>query len=327
MRIAITGGSGSLGRALVTRLIADGADRIVTFSRDEAKRAALHRDFGAHPGFRACAGDVRDRDRLVSLFRGCDVVLHGAARKVVTAHPDEPEELLKTNVLGTVNVIEAAAQAGVGRVLIVSSDKAVEAINCYGVSKAMAEHLAVASNVRLFPRGTRVAVVRYGNVLASSGSVVQLWRDQLARGERLQVSDDRMTRFWLSLPQAAGFVLEAIARLRGGEIFVPHLPAAPLLTLAQALAGDFPDGDGPLGIGIGIRPGGEKLHESLLSESEIRRARQASAFYVVAPYQHDEMWDSRPWTGELVDPALRYRSDVWPWQLSVAEMRALLEEA
>jgi UDP-N-acetylglucosamine 4,6-dehydratase len=327
MRIAITGGSGSLGRALIRRLAEDGADRIVTFSRDEQKRAALQREFGWHPGFRVFAGDVRDEPRMEDIFHGCEVVVHAAARKVVTAHPDEPEELLKTNVLGTQNVIHAARQAGIRKLLFISSDKAVRAENVYGVSKAMAEHLAIMANARTIAKGLRIGVVRYGNVLGSTGSVLPLWRAQKAAGQLLTLSDRRMTRFWITLPQAVDLVLLALSNLRGGEIVVPHIPAAPIATLLRTVLEDD-DGHGPDPITeTGIRQGGEKLHEELLSAAEVLRAVRRGATYVVPPFQNADMWDAAPWVGEPVAPDLAYRSDVWPWQLTVPEMRNLLLEA
>jgi UDP-N-acetylglucosamine 4,6-dehydratase/5-epimerase len=323
MRIAITGGSGTLGRALITRLAQDGADRIVTFSRDESKRASLANEFSWHHGFRVYAGDVRDADRLRDIFKGCEVVVHAAARKVVTAHPDEPEEMLKTNVLGTKHVIEAAKLAGVGKVLFISSDKAVRAENVYGVSKALAEHLIVNANARCLPQGLRLGVLRYGNVLGSTGSVVQLWQAQRQAGKAVTVSHVGMTRFWLTIEQAVDYVLQALANLRGGEIFVPHVPAAPLRLLIEAL-------DIPLTevVVSGVRQGGEKLHEELLSAAEARRTvrRPGSELYVVPPFQHPEMWDLQPWMGEPVGEDFTYCSENWPWQLSVTAMQRLLAD-
>lgn len=332
MRIAITGGTGSLGRALIQRLAQEGADRIVTFSRDEQKRAVLAREFAWHPGVRVLAGDVRDERRLEDIFHGCEVVVHGAARKVVNAHPDEPEELLKTNVLGTANVIEASRRAGVRKVLVVSSDKAVRAENVYGVSKAMAEHIAVNANARTLPQGLRVGVVRYGNVLGSTGSVVPLWRRQLAAQQPLTLSDRRMTRFWITLPQAVDLILLAVAGLRGGEIVVPHIPAAPVAALAEAVhldayAGEWQEAaPPPVFAETGIRQGGEKLHEELLSPAEVLRARRRGGVYVVPPFQNDDMWDNGAWVGEPVDPAMVYRSDVWPYQATAADLLRLIGE-
>lgn len=320
MRIAITGATGSLGRALLRQLTTTGAERIVAFSRDEQRRAALLRDFGWHPGVRVFAGDVRDAERLADLFSDCEVVVHAAARKVVTAHPDEPREMLQTNVLGTVNVIAAAREAGVRKLLFISSDKAVQAHNAYGVSKAMAEHLVVAENAKTVPKGLRMAVLRYGNVLGSTGSVAPIWRRLVSLGQPLQVSDDRMTRFWITLPQAVGCVLQALSDLRGGEIFVPRLPAAPITTLADAVAGVV---GYPRAVS-GIRPGGEKLHEELMSSAEAGRALLRNGLYVIPPYQGEHMWDNTPWLGTPLAEPFDYRSDTWPWQLDADGLAALL---
>lgn len=321
MRIAITGASGSLGRALLRRLTTSGAERIVAFSRDEQKRAALEADFRWHPGVRVYAGDVRDADRLPDLFRDCEVVVHAAARKVVTAHTDEPREMFQTNIAGTLNVVNAARKAGVRKLLFISSDKAVRPENAYGVSKAMAEAIVVGENGRTFPQGLRMGVLRYGNVVGSTGSVVTIWRRLLAEGKAIPVSHVDMTRFWVTLPQAVGYVMKALDDMRGGEIFVPDIPAAPIVVLAQAcgaLANAW--------IPMGIRPGGEKLHEELLSASEIRRARCRNGFFVVPPYQGEGMWDNTPWLGEPLADGFEYRSDTWQRQLDVEGMKALLEE-
>jgi len=333
MRIAITGGSGFLGRALLDRLTRDGADRIVTMTRDEQKRATLQSRYGWHSGFRVYAGDVRDPSRLADVFSGCEAVIHAAARKVVAGHPDEAEEMLKTNVVGTMNVIDAARRAGCGKVVLVSSDKAVAPVNVYGVSKAMAEHLAVMANARTFSSGLRIGAVRYGNVIGSTGSVVEKWAAALAAGKPLQVSDPEMTRFWITREQAVDLVLATLANLRGGEIVVPCLPAATLVTLAHAMwEGDgetpiVPVTDVPMETGAKFAPrqGGEKLHEELLSSVELRRAIQTEpgGRIVVPPYQNDETWDARLWSGTRFD-ADSYRSDTWQWQIGVDEMRALL---
>jgi UDP-N-acetylglucosamine 4,6-dehydratase/5-epimerase len=320
LRIAVSGGSGALGRALIQRLISDGAERIVTFSRDQHRRDALVRDFGSYPGItdRIYWHDLSDVDRMERTFSGCEVVVHAAAAKVVGAHPDEPEGLLKTNVIGTENVVKAAVRAGVRKVLVISSDKACQPTNAYGMSKAMAEQIAIAANAHAWPRGTRISALRYGNVVGSTGSVVVKWREALELGQQLAISDPRMTRFWVTLEQACEFVMRAIDMMRGGEVFAPHIPAAPIALLAEAIGGRPPY------LITGIRPGGEKLHESMLSEDEVRRAVRWDGFYVVPPSLRT--WDSVPWPGERVPESLLYRSDVWPYQLNVDEMRALLGE-
>lgn len=319
MRIAITGGTGSLGSALIRRLAASGAERIVTFSRDEQRRLALSAEMSWHPGVKVYAGDVRDAGRMADIFHGCDVVVHAAARKVVNGHHDEPREMLQTNVLGTQHVISAARQAHVPKLLFISSDKAVHPENVYGVSKAMAEHLVVSENARSYPQGGRMAVLRYGNVIASNGSVVKLWRQCVAAREPLPVTDGDMTRFWLTLADAVELVMLAIAQMRGGEIFVPILRAAPLHRLADAVAEDLPRR------ATGIRSGGEKLFEELLSADEARRAVRRNGFFVVTPTKGMDSWDTTPWLGDPLPPGFTYRSDTWPDQWSVEDLRTLLE--
>lgn len=318
MRVALSGGSGALGRELIRRLIADGAERIVTFTRCQHRRDALVREFGAYPGIadRIYWHDLSDVNRLERTFSRCEVVIHAAAAKVVGAYADEPEGLQRTNVQGTDNVIQAACRAGVRKVLVISSDKAVAAENAYGQSKAAAEQIAVSANAYCWPKDTRIAAIRYGNVASSTGSVSLKWRDAVAAGQPISVSDERMTRFWLTLPQAVDHVLRAVGMMRGGEIFVPHLPAAPITTLAKAL-GAKP----PYRI-TGIRPGGEKLHESLLSDDDVRRTVKWGDFYVVRPSMRT--WDSTPWPGEPIDASTVYRSDVWGEQLDVTGMKALI---
>ncbi len=322
MRIAITGGTGSLGGALIKRLARSGADRIVTMSRDEQRRLNLQRMYEWQPAVKCYAGDVRDEDRLRDVFAGCEVVVHAAARKVVTGHFDEPREMLKTNVEGTANVLAAARHAGCAKVLFISSDKAVEPTNVYGVSKAMAEFLVVSENARCFSRGMRCSVIRYGNVLGSTGSVVKVWKEAAASGEALKISDRRMTRFWLPIDEAAGLVLRALQDMRGGEVLVPRLKAAPLMRLMEAVGGtselEVED--------VGIRPGGEKMHEKLLDEDELRRARMRQDWIMVPPVDSPDLWDRNPWLGEGLPEGFEYRSDTWPEQWTVEELRAVLSK-
>lgn len=320
MRVAITGGTGSLGSALIARLVDDGADRIVTMSRDEHKRLAMQSRYRDAPAVKVYAGNVRDEDRMVDVFAGCETVIHAAARKVVSGHHDEPREMLLTNVVGTANVLAAARRAGVRRVLFISSDKAVHANNPqpYGVSKAMAETLVIAENARSYASGMRSSILRYGNVLASNGSVVRVWRQRVAAGLPLLLSDERMTRFWLTLDDAVDYVLLAERHMRGGEVFVPVLRAAPVKDLLEAVA------PGARYTVTGIRPGGEKLHEQLLSEDEARRARQWKEWILVPPTDTDDLWDRRPWPGEPLDEGVLYRSDVWPMRLSVDGLREMI---
>ena len=315
MKVAITGGTGTLGRALIRRLLADGHERVVSISRDEVKAEALQKEFEDHPNLRVFLGDVRNAERLKQAFYDCEVVIHAAALKKVTA-VYYPAEVIETNILGSQNTICAAAEAGVGRVLLVSSDKAVHATNLYGSTKFTAECYATQANSFTVPQGTRVACTRYGNVLGSRGSVLEVWADRVAQGLPLLVTDKAMTRFVIMREEAVEFILHALDRMQGGEIFIPQLPAMRLVDLAEAVAPGYP-------IEVtGLRPGGEKLHEQLISaeeESRLLRTRLESTL-IVAPSFH-------PWTDSLFSgadyiPAFMegYSSDKGPF-LSVAELR------
>lgn len=309
-----------MGSALIARLAQKGADRIVTLSRDEHKRAALQAKYRDHPHVKVYAGDVRDEQRLQDVFAGCEVVVHAAARKVVSGHHDEAREMHLTNVIGTANVLAASRRAGVSKVLFISSDKAVHPQNVYGVSKSLAEHLVISENARCFSAGMRASVIRYGNVLASNGSVVRVWRDAADAGLPLRISDRRMTRFWLTLPMAVGHVIHAIGNMRGGEVMVPPLRAAPLVRVLEAVAG--PDAVETVQ-DMGIRPGGEKMHECLISEDEARRVLERHGWYVVPPADTPELWDRTPWLGDSVQ-GRGFTSDTWPDEYTVSELRELV---
>lgn len=319
MRIGVTGITGSFGRAFLQRCLHDSTiERVMGISRDEVKQADLAAEIGDPSPLRLFLADVRDSDRLEEVFWKLDVVIHAAALKRVEKTAYEPEELYKTNILGTINVIKAAVHAGVQRVVVLTSDKGVQPTNPYGVSKAAAEAFTVAFNAHSVPRGTRLACLRYGNVLGSRGSVVHLWRRQQAEHTPLTITDPRMTRFWLSLNQAVDFAWLVITRMEGGEIFVPMLPSMHVMDLADAV-----DSQKKARCPIGVRPGGEKLHEWLLTEEEIPRVVIEDPFYVVTPSLHS--WRAREWTGPRLPVGFEYRSDRNSRWLSVEEMRIMLE--
>lgn len=329
-RVLVTGGTGSLGRALVKRLLKSGAERIVVFSRDEVRQARFAEELGEHPALRWMLGDVRDRERLESAMWHVEAVIHAAALKRVDSVSFHPTEVEKTNIAGTRNVIEAAVHAGVKKVLIVSSDKAVSPANLYGASKLFAEQLAVAANLYSWPRGTKVAAVRYGNVVGSRGSVAHIFRRQALLGQPLTVTDPEMTRFIITMEEAVDFCLSALADLKGGEILVPVLPSARVVDIALAAA-EVWNGQttSPMSV-IGRRVGGEKPHEVLLSEDEVRRAVQqffppAQSRFVVPPPLHE--WNPQEtWSGEHLKPEFQYVSNLNGWWLGVADLIPLLKE-
>jgi UDP-N-acetylglucosamine 4,6-dehydratase len=262
-------------------------------------------------------GDIRDQDRLKLALQGVDVVIHAAALKRIDAVVNESLELDKTNVRGTVNVLEAALVCGVRKVLVVSSDKAVQPTNAYGCTKMLAECHAVGFNAYSKPRGMSVSCVRYGNVFGSTGSILHIWRQALKEGKPLPMTSPNMTRFHLTLPQAVEFCISSVNRMIGGEIFVPDLPAWRLTDLAEAMGGTPQL--------IGLRPGGEKLAEIMLSEEEPHRTLWQDDRYLVMPAH--KSWSSERYRGECLksDPCLK--SD-WParW-LTVEQLREELRNA
>jgi UDP-N-acetylglucosamine 4,6-dehydratase len=320
--ILVTGATGTFGRAYLRRCLASGRwDRVVALSRDEVKQAQLAEDATTWVGgarLRLFLGDVRDYRRMLTAMRAVDCVVHAAALKRVDAGAYSPGEMIETNVLGTRNVVDAAIDAGVARVVVISSDKAVHATNIYGASKYCAETYAVQQNAVGFPAGTRIAAVRYGNVLGSRGSVVHLWRAQAAASGRIRLTDVRMTRFLMTIEQACELVDHALAHTRGGEVFVPVLRAASMLALAGALV---PEAEIDV---VGLRPGGEKLAEQLLNEEEPSRTIRQNGVYMVLPSHHE--WTSGDhWVGEVLgEDFLPYRSDLVTPRMTQEEIRVLL---
>ena len=286
----MTGGTGSLGRALLRRIAAEGKPKIgVMFSRDELKQAQAYESLGAPDNVRPCLGDVRDLERLRVALRGADVVIHAAALKRVDAVAMHADETVKTNILGTMNVCQAAMDCGVGRVLVISSDKAVLPTNSYGASKQMAEWVATGLNTYSVPRGTRIAAIRYGNVLGSRGSVVHIWRRAMEAGHPLKLTHPNATRFVITMDQALDCIGEALEVMQGGEIFVPRLPWCYVADIGIAMgapAGGFEV--------VGLRAGGEKIHEQLLSDEERTRCSETTRSYVVLPHARTWGWE-REW--------------------------------
>jgi UDP-N-acetylglucosamine 4,6-dehydratase/5-epimerase len=253
-----------------------------------------------HPSLRYFIGDVRDRERLLRAMHGVDIVVHAAALKQVPACEYNPMEAIKTNIMGTANVIEAALDAGVKKVMTLSTDKAVSPVNLYGATKLAAEKLTVQSNAYAAGTSTRYACVRYGNVVGSRGSVVPLFLKQRESGT-VTITDERMTRFWLSLEQGVHFVIRCIEQMQGGEVFVPKIPSTKIIDLARAIV---PNAKIEI---VGIRPG-EKLHESLISVDEARNTVEREDMYVVVPTE--PLWErSVTYEGNPLPAGFRYTSD------------------
>jgi UDP-N-acetylglucosamine 4,6-dehydratase/5-epimerase len=300
--ILITGGTGSFGKKFTKTLLAEkNPKKVIIFSRDELKQHEMRVAGYNDPRLRYFIGDVRDRDRLVRAMHGVDIVVHAAALKQVPACEYNPMEAIKTNIIGTSNVIEAALDAGVAKVLALSTDKAVSPANLYGGTKLVAEKLVIQSNAYAAGTATRYACVRYGNVVGSRGSIVPLFLKQRANG-KITITDERMTRFWLSLEQGVHFVITCIEQMEGGEVFVPKIPSTKVVDLAKAIA---PEAQIEI---IGIRPG-EKLHEDLLSDDEARHSIELDTMYVVQPAEAS--WFGYSWKdkGKPLPEGFTYTSD------------------
>jgi UDP-N-acetylglucosamine 4,6-dehydratase len=315
--ILITGGTGSFGKAFI-RFALDHLNpaRVVVFSRDELKQYDFRMELGDDPRVRWFIGDVRDPDRLMRAFHKIDIVIHAAALKQVDTAEYNPFECIATNVLGAENVINASIDSGVQRVIALSTDKASSPINLYGASKLCSDKLFVAGNHYSGSGETRFSVVRYGNVVGSRGSVVPFFK-KIADTGRLPITDDRMTRFWITLPQAVQFVIDSIERMTGGEIFVPRIPSTTIIDLAKAIAPNA-----AIDI-VGIRPG-EKLHEEMISENDAHRTYRFKDYYVITP--NFAGWGNgfNYQDGERVTDGYSYQSDSNDWFLSVDEIRELL---
>ena len=317
--ILVTGATGSFGKAFLGYALANlDPHRIVVFSRDELKQYEVRQMFGDDPRLRFFIGDIRDRDRLARAMHGVDHVVHAAALKQVDTAEYNPSEYVATNINGSQNVIDAAINAGVQKVVALSTDKASSPINLYGATKLVADKLFISGNHYAATHPTRFAVVRYGNVMGSRGSVVPLFRRLNAEGKSLPITDKRMTRFWITLDAAVKFVVDSFDVMQGGELFVPRIPSMRILDLVEAVAPDAPTHE------MGMRPG-EKLHEEMIASDDSRRTLRFPDRYVVQPVIAS--WGYKtPEGGEPVPDGFNYRSDNNDLWLEVAEMRELLRE-
>lgn len=275
--ILLTGGTGSFGKAMISSLLSNpnfkGIIRI--YSRDEFKQYQIQQLYPDDPRLRFFIGDVRDKDRLTRATHGADIIIHAAALKQIPIAEYNPFEVVKTNILGSQNAVEAALDAGVKKALLISSDKACHPINLYGATKLAAERLFIQGNVYAGKQKTLFSVCRYGNVLGSRGSVVPLFLKQKSTGI-LTITHKNMTRFWITLPQAAQFVWKSLEKMQGGEIFVPKLPSVKITDLANAVA---PEAQIKI---AGVRTG-EKLHEELITEEESERCKEFENYYQLIP--------------------------------------------
>jgi len=316
--ILITGGTGSFGMKFVEIILRDYKPRkVIVFSRDELKQYEMAQQFNHDPRLRFFIGDVRDKERLYRAFDGVDVVVHAAALKQVPACEYNPFEAIKTNILGAQNIIEAAIDKGVKRVVALSTDKAANPINLYGATKLCSDKLFIAGNSYVGEKDTRFSVVRYGNVLGSRGSVVPFFKKMRKTGS-IPITDPRMTRFWITLDKGVHFVLYSLKHMYGGEIFVPKIPSMKITDLAEAIAPNCKHEY------IGIRPG-EKLHEVLIPEDDARHTVELDDFFVIQP--EFSWWGKDNWVeGKPLPDGFRYSSDTNEKWLTVEELRQLVGE-
>ncbi len=320
--ILITGGTGSFGKKFTEIVLKRFKPRkLIIFSRDELKQYEMQQQFNEKdfPSVRYFIGDVRDRERLYRAFDGVDIVVHAAALKHVPVAEYNPLEAIKTNVLGAANVIDAAIDLKVSKVIALSTDKAANPINLYGATKLCSDKLFVAGNSYAARNTTSFSVVRYGNVVGSRGSVIPYFLKMRETG-RLPITDERMTRFWITLDQGVEFVLKSIERMKGGEIFVPKIPSMRMLDLAQAIGGDDCVLDK-----VGIRPG-EKIHEVMITEDDARHTVEYDDYFVLLPTFHD--WNKSGFAyddnGRLCPEGFRYSSDTNKKWISKSELQNMI---
>ncbi len=315
--VLVTGGTGSFGKKFIEIILQEYQPaKVIVFSRDELKQHEMRVSGFEHPNLRYFIGDVRDLERLKRAMHGVNTVIHAAALKQVPACEYNPMEAIKTNILGSSNVIEAALDMGVQKVLALSTDKAVNPINLYGTTKLAAEKLFVQSNAYAAGTKTRFSCVRYGNVVGSRGSVIPIFFKQRDNG-KLTVTDTRMTRFWLTLEQGVRFVIRCTEQMLGGEVFVPKIPSTRIIDLAKAIS---PQAELEV---IGIRPG-EKLHEVLIHDDEARSTVELDDMFVVQPTT--ELWFGHQWQerGKKLPDGFRYASDSNPDWLSMEQIREMI---
>jgi len=315
--VLITGGTGSLGKSLVEYLLNETkVRRIAIFSRDELKQQHMRIQLKGDSRLRWFLGDVRDLERLKRAFHGVDFVIHAAALKQVDTGEYNPMEFIKTNVLGSQNVIDASISAGVKRVVALSTDKASSPINLYGATKLTADKLFVAANNYSYTYGTTFCVVRYGNVMGSRGSVIPFFQEIASQGKPLPITDLRMTRFWISIESAVKFVVDSLEIMSGGELYVPRIPSMKIVELANAVA------PGAKLEEIGMRPG-EKLHEEMISADDSRRTIILENRYVVTPVVAE--WGYEPPIGSRMPEGQAYRSDTNDLWMSESDIKNFIK--
>ncbi|MFA5097240.1 MAG: UDP-N-acetylglucosamine 4,6-dehydratase (inverting) [Candidatus Margulisiibacteriota bacterium] len=315
--VLITGGTGSFGKKFC-KIVLDEIKpaKLIVYSRDELKQFEMQQQFSEYKNIRYFIGDVRDKERLLRALNGVDYIVHAAALKQVPAMEYNPSEAIKTNIQGAMNVIDAALDRGIKKVIALSTDKACNPINLYGATKLCSDKLFVAANSYSGNHGARFAVVRYGNVVGSRGSVVPFFQKMKESGV-LPITDPQMTRFWITLEQGVRFVIKAFERMHGGELFVPKIPSMNIMDLAKAIA---PECKTKV---VGIRPG-EKMHEVMISEDDARNTKELEDCYVIQPAFN--WWDDENHSdGTPVPEGFKYSSGDNKQWLEVDELRKIIK--
>ena len=313
--ILVTGGTGSFGKAFISDLLKNqNPEKVIVFSRDELKQFEMKSQLGNDSRLRYFIGDIRDKDRLMRAFTNVDYIVHAAALKQVDTGEYNPREFILTNIIGSQNVVDAAIDSGVSRVIALSTDKASSPINLYGATKLTADKLFTAANVYGTKSHTFFSVVRYGNVMGSRGSIIPLFKALAAQGLEIPITDKRMTRFWITLDQAVSFVQEAFREMNGGELFVPRIPSMRITDLAMAIAPDSEIKE------IGIRPG-EKLHEEMISSDDSRRTIKQDNKYIISPISAE--WNYIEPLGDKLPEGFSYKSDTNDLWLTIEDIKKL----
>jgi len=322
-RILITGGTGSFGRKFTQKILSMyDPKKIIIYSRDEYKQAIMKVEFaGYRDKLRFFIGDVRDRNRLYRAFDGVDVVIHAAALKRVPAMEYNPIEAIKTNIHGAENVIDAAIDCGVEKVVALSTDKAVNPVNLYGATKLVSDKLFVSANAYAGAKRTVFSVVRYGNVAGSRGSVIPFFKSLIEKGEKvLPITDFRMTRFWITLDEGVDMVFRAIKEAKGGEIYVSKIPSFRVVDLARVISPDARLEE------VGVRPG-EKLHEIMITREDSWTSFEYEGYYII--YPHFDWWNTEEHFtagGKKVEEGFQYSSDLNTEWLSQQQLKELLDK-
>ncbi|MFC1595731.1 UDP-N-acetylglucosamine 4,6-dehydratase (inverting) [Candidatus Margulisiibacteriota bacterium] len=316
--ILVTGGTGSFGKKLIEILLKDySPKKVIVYSRDELKQFEMQQYAPfSDTRIRYFIGNVRDKDRLKRAFHGVDYVVHAAALKQVPAMEYNPEEAIKTNVIGAMNIIDCAINANVEKVVALSTDKACNPINLYGATKLCSDKLFVSGNSYSGQTGTRFSVVRYGNVVGSRGSIIPFFMKEKKKGV-LPITDERMTRFWITLEQGARFVIKNIERMSGGELFVPKIPSMKITDIAKAIAPDCKLKN------VGIRPG-EKLHEVMISADDSRTTIELDDCYIIQPAF--PWWDDQKTIGKKVADGFCFSSEKNEQWLSSDDLVKIMEQ-